>query len=156
MLDNEREAEQISQFLLSEQSFDDQRHTPGELNHFRYHPTLSLQQEQYHYWYIRNPAGDMIGVLSGFENEQGTGGYVLDYIVVHKDYRHQGIATQLVQYLIQYVKSANARYILTYTCDLELYAPIQYLFTQVGFQRIGYYPDYYYDGEGRITFYYKM
>jgi GNAT superfamily N-acetyltransferase len=155
-LDNEIEAERISQFLLSEQSFDDQRHTPGELLHFQFHPKLSLQLDHYYYWYIENSAGDIIGVLSGFENEQRTGGYVLDYIVVHKEYRQQGMATQLIEFLLEYVRSVQARYILTYTCDLPIYKPIQQLFSNIGFNRIGYYPDYYYDGEGRITFYHQV
>jgi GNAT superfamily N-acetyltransferase len=155
-LDNELVAEQISQFLLSEQSFDDRRYTPGELLHFEYHPRLSLLQDHYYYWYIQNSIGDIIGVLSGYENEQRTGGYVLDYIVIHKDYRKKGMATQLIEFLIEKVKSDKGRYILTYTCDLSIYEPIQKLFTNIGFNRIGYYPDYYYDGEGRITFYYQL
>jgi len=156
MLDNERDAEQITRFLLSDLSFDDQRHTPGELLHFQQHPSTSLHQVQYHYWYVRNPYGDIIGVLSGFENEQQTGGFVLDYIAVHRSYRKQGIATHLILHMFDFVKALRGRYILTYTCDLIPYIPIQQLFEHLGFLRIGFYPDYYYEGEGRITYFYKM
>ncbi len=49
--------------------------------------------------------------------------------------------------------SAQGRYILTYTCDLPEYQPIQKMFRANGFELIGTYPNYYYEGEARLAFY---
>jgi GNAT superfamily N-acetyltransferase len=151
-LHDERTAQQIVKFFLSSSSFDDMRHTPGEINHFRRHPIVSLTQDNYYYWYAINTRNEIIGVVSGFENEQRTGGYSLDYIAVHRDYRNQGLATALIMHMIDFVRSVQGRYMLTYTCDLPPYTTIQRLFERLSFTRIGYCPDYYYEGEGRITF----
>ncbi|WP_158606570.1 GNAT family N-acetyltransferase [Paenibacillus ginsengarvi] len=153
---SEEEARRISAFFLSEWSFDDARHTPGELDHFRHAPLASLQQRHHMYWYVENGAGDIVGVTSCKENEHQTDGYLWDYLVVHREYRRYGVARQLYSALEQYVISIGGRYLLTYTCDLPEYVPIQNMFVRNGFRQIGRYPDFYYDGEDRLAYYKKL
>jgi GNAT superfamily N-acetyltransferase len=155
-LTTEQEARRVSEFFLSEQSFDDQRHTPGELEHFRNKPFESLNADNHQHWYAENDAGEIIGVISVTENEHRTGGYLWDYIVVRKDCRRLGIAARLYETLLSFVKSRNGRYILTYTCDLQEYSTIRRIFQDRGFEQIGSYPDYYYEGEGRMAFLKKL
>lgn len=156
LMENEQDAARISQFFLSEWSFDDQRHTPGEIEHFRSGPFESLKQMHHKYWYVENEDGDIVGVTSCKENEHRTDGYLWDYLVVHRNYRRFGIAGMLFDALERYIRSINGRYILTYTCDLPEYIPIQRMFQKRGFGLIGRYPNYYYDGEDRIAFYKKL
>jgi GNAT superfamily N-acetyltransferase len=155
-MQTEEEARRVSQFFLSEESFDDQRHTPGELEHFRTKPLESLGLDNYQIWYAVNDAGHIVGAISVTENEHRTGGYLWDYIVVRKDYRKLGIATRLYESLLQFVKQRQGRYILTYTCDLQEYSTIRRIFKERGFEHIGSYPDYYYEGEGRMAYLKKL
>ncbi|MGG1513883.1 GNAT family N-acetyltransferase [Paenibacillus oryzisoli] len=152
-LTNEADALRITEFYLSENSFDDQRHTPGELEHFRTAPLLSLLQRNHKHWFIENEAGDIVAVTSCKENEHQSGGFLWDYLVVHRDYRRYGFAKVLFAALEAFVRSAQGRYILTYTCDLLEYQPIQNMFRKNGFTLIGTYPNYYYEGEARLAFY---
>jgi GNAT superfamily N-acetyltransferase len=150
------EAGRISAFFLSEWSFDDQRHTPGELEHFTNGPFDSLKQQHHMYWYIEDDSGAIVAVTSCKENEHRTNGYLWDYLVVHRNYRRLGLAAVLFDSLEGYIRSIGGRYILTYTCDLPEYIPIQRMFKARGFELIGRYPHYYYDGEDRIAFYKKL
>ncbi|WP_158289435.1 GNAT family N-acetyltransferase [Paenibacillus flagellatus] len=152
----EEDARRISEFFLSEWSFDDRRHTPGEIEHFRHGPANSLSQEHHLYWYVENETGDIVGVTSCKENEHRTGGFLWDYLAVHRQYRRYGIAGLLFEALQSYIRSIGGRYILTYTCDLPEYVPIQRMFKERGFELIGRYPNYYYEGEDRIAFCKKL
>jgi ribosomal protein S18 acetylase RimI-like enzyme len=152
----EEEAIRITEFFLSPSSFDDQRHTPGELEHFRRNPLESLKQVNHKHWSVENEWGEIIGVTSLRENEHQTGGFLWDYLVVHRSYRNLGIASKMFANLQSFVIAAGGRYILTYTCDMPEYLPVQRMFVQRGFQLIGQYPGYYYDGESRLAFYKKI
>ena len=90
-MQNEADAKRVSEFFLSEQAFDDQHHTPGEIVHFSQWPSDSLQIPNHRHWY-ENESGEIIGVISTRENEHRTGGYLWDYMVVHKKYRRVGVA----------------------------------------------------------------
>lgn len=79
----EEEAKRVSEFLLSDYSFDDVHHTPGESHHFRTKPFLCLTQDRYYYLMAIDNRGELIGTISFLENEHHTGGYILDYLVVH-------------------------------------------------------------------------
>jgi GNAT superfamily N-acetyltransferase len=155
-MQNEADARRVSEFFLSEHAFDDQNHTPGEVVHFSKWPFESLQIPNHRHWYVENETGEIIGVISTRENEHRTGGYLWDYMVVHKRYRRLGIATQLYNTMVEFVKQQEGRYILTYTCDLPQYGSIQRMFSQLGFKLIGSYPDYYYDGEARLAYWRKL
>src|SRR4051812_25419162 len=98
-LTTEKDALRISEFYLSPVSFDDQRHTPGELEHFRNAPLLSLTQRNHRHWYIENEEGDIVAVTSCKENEHQSGGFLWDYLAVHREYRRHGFAKVLFQAL---------------------------------------------------------
>ncbi|MBD2847892.1 GNAT family N-acetyltransferase [Paenibacillus sp. IB182496] len=154
-LTEEAEAARVVDFFLSDASFDDTRHTPGELVHFRTNPFKALQGE-YCFWIAQNEQGDIVGVNSLLPNEQQTGGYYWDYVVVHRACRQSGIAAGLIDEMLAFLQKARARYVITYTCDLEAYDPIRKLFERRGFVQIGRCPDYYFDGEDRLIYYLKL
>jgi len=156
LMKTEEEALNVSAFFLSDWSFDDRKHTPGELEHFRNAPLASLGQKHHIYWYAVNEAGEIVGVTSCKENEHRTEGYLWDYMVVHRNYRRSGVADRLYAALEAYIVSIGGRYLLTYTCDLPEYIPIQTMFRKRGFEPIGRYPNYYYDGEDRLAYYKKL
>jgi len=146
------EAEKIVEFFFSPDSFDDIRHTPGEMEHFRKLPYRALRGETV-FWYVTNERGELIGVNSVEENEQKTGGYEWDYVVVHKEYRHSGVASALIEEMLSTLERMQARYLVTYTCSLPEYMAIRRLFERYGFQLIGQLPDYYFVGEDRLIYY---
>ncbi|MFC5702272.1 GNAT family N-acetyltransferase [Cohnella faecalis] len=145
------DAERIVAFFFSPYSFDDTRHTPGEEEHFRTLPYRALEGEAV-FWFVTNEQGDIVAVNSVKENEQKTGGYSWDYIVVHRDYRSEGIASRLIEAMFLFLEYSSARYVMTYTCSLPEYGTIRKLFERNGFELIGRCPDYYFEGEDRLIY----
>ncbi len=152
----EEAANRIVGFFFSEYAFDDRRHTPGEVEHFKKHPFTSLIEHGAYYYYIENQQREIIAVIGFSENEQKTGGYTLDYLAVHKNHRMMGLASRLMDHMFTFLKSTKGRYIHTYTCDLEEYQSAIHLFLNNGFQQVDYCPDYYFEGEGRYIYYKKL
>lgn len=150
-VDSEEEAERIVEFLFSEDSFDDNRHTPGEVEHFRTMPYRALRGELV-LWQVRDEVGRVIAINCVTENEQRTGGYSWDYIVVHRAHRKSGVASVLIEEMLSTLREAGARYVMTFTCSLPEYASIRRKFEKLGFQLYGTCPDYYYDGEDRLIY----
>ncbi|WP_219837871.1 N-acetyltransferase [Paenibacillus sp. R14(2021)] len=151
----EEDARLISKFFLSDVSFDDMNHTPGEIQHYETNPFKALVSD-YSYRFVKNERNEMIGVIGYLQNEQQTGGYYLDYLVVHKAFRRHGIAALLLNDMIGVLEFQEARYVLTYTCDTELYAPVRRLFERTGFSLAGRCPDYYFEGEDRLIYSLKL
>ncbi|MGG1635329.1 GNAT family N-acetyltransferase [Paenibacillus sp. NRS-1760] len=149
------EAEKVVAFLLSGFSFDDTRYTPGELTHFRELPFRAVNNEIY-FWYAEDEDGNVIGINCIAENEQKTGGFNWDYMVVHHDYRKVGVAAMLMEQMYDFLGEVNARYLVTYTCDLPEYNRIRQLFESSGFTLVGRCPDYYYEGEDRLIYHRKL
>ncbi|MCR2802454.1 GNAT family N-acetyltransferase [Paenibacillus soyae] len=154
-LTERRDAEEVSAFMMSDQSFDDTRYTPGELRHFRELPFRAADGE-FIFWYARNEEGKVIGINVMGENEQQTGGYRWEYLVVHRDYRKLGVAAGFLEEMYRYLAEVKARYIEGCSCDLPEYKTIQGMFERQGFTLIGRIPDYYYEGEDRLIYYRKL
>lgn len=151
-----RDARRIVEFFLSEDSFDDRNFTDGEILQFKSLPFESLKDPAFWFWIAENEAQDIIGTISIRENNQKSGGYFIDYFVVHKAFRHQGIASMLLDLSIKQVGMVKGRYIHVDTCDTELYMEVRKLFRKKGFIEAGRIQDYYFEGEGLITYYLKI
>lgn len=151
-IDSREAADAVVAFLISPQAFDDERPTPGEEEHFRTLPYLALEGKTI-YWYMTDSAGEVVAVTGAAPNEQRTGGYTWDYLVVRKDYRRGGAALRLAGAMLEYLREQEARYLVTYTCDLPVYAGVRRLFERLGFTMNGRLPDYYFEGEDRLIYY---
>ncbi|WP_164472576.1 GNAT family N-acetyltransferase [Cohnella candidum] len=149
------EAGRIVEFFFSPVSFDDARHTPGEVEHLSTLPYRALEGDSV-FWYVTDENGEVIGVCSIAQNEQQSGGYGWDYLVVHRSFRKSGIASALIEEMKEHLARVSARYVVTYTCSLPAYDPIRRLFARHGFSEIGRLPDYYFDGEDRLIYYRKL
>jgi len=155
-LASSQDAQRITDFFLSDNAFDDTNFTPGEIIQMKSLPHQSLQDSGFQFWYEENQEHEIIGVISLRENEQKSGGYLIDYFAVHKQYRNRGIALQLMDVAIEYVQLLKGRYIHVNTCDTFLYQGVRKLFEKKGFLPVGYLADYYFEGEGMITYYKRM
>ncbi|MDG0812928.1 GNAT family N-acetyltransferase [Cohnella rhizosphaerae] len=151
-IDTREAADAVVAFLVSPQAFDDERPTPGEEEHFRTLPYLALEGKTI-YWYMTDGAGEVVAVTGVAPNEQRTGGYTWDYLVVRRDYRRGGAALRLAGAMLDYLRGQGARYLVTYTCDLPVYAGVRRLFDRLGFSMNGRLPDYYFEGEDRLIYY---
>ncbi|MFC5468646.1 GNAT family N-acetyltransferase [Cohnella suwonensis] len=154
-LDTAKRAREVVAFFFSGNSFDDTRFTPGEEEQLRSLPYRALTGEVV-LWYATNEAGDIIGASCVEENDQGTGGYSWDYVVVHRKYRRWGIAADLLEIMIGYLRGVSARYLITYTCSLPEYRTIRRLFERNQFRLVGQIPDFYFDGEDRLIYWRKI
>ncbi len=154
-LDSATRARSIVEFFFSEHSFDDTRYTPGEEEQLRTLPYRALTGQAV-VWYATNERDEIIGVSCAAENDQKTGGYSWDYVVVHRDYRGWGVAGALLERMLDYLRQASARYLMTYTCSLPEYKTARRLFETNGFRLIGQCPDYYFDGEDRLMYWLRI
>lgn len=145
------EAGRVSDFLLGDACFDDQRFTPGETEQLRWLPMRSLQENHVNCWYTEEN-GEVISAIVFVENEHRSGGYRLDYFGVHRDYRHRKLGWQLIDAMFSYCSSQRGRYIETFTCDLPEYASARKMFERNGFIFMCHLPDYYYPGEGKLLY----
>ena len=145
------DAGRVSDFLLGEHCFDDQRFTPGEEEQLRWLPIRSLQEHYVHCWYEEDN-GNIISAIIFVENEHRSGGYRLEYFGVHRNYRHRKLGWKLLDAMIRFVTAHNGRYIETFTCDLPEYASARRLFERNGFQLMCLLPEYYYPGEGKLLY----
>jgi ribosomal protein S18 acetylase RimI-like enzyme len=148
---NGTEAGRVSDFLLGENCFDDQRFTPGEADQLRWLPMRSLQEKHIQCWYTEDQ-GEVISAILFVENEHRSGGYRLEYFGVHRGHRHRKLGWQLIEEMFQYCASNEGRYIETFTCDLPEYASARKMFERNGFTFMCHLPDYYYPGEGKLLY----
>lgn len=155
-LTREEDAKKVTEFLLSDNAFNDDILTPGEIEEILINPKKSLNSDDIQYWFAKNKEGEVIAVDSVKENGQKTRGYIGDYCAVHKEYRRYGIALEMHKTMINFLKSKNARFIIIETCATEIYNPMRRLLEKIGFVFIGNYPDYYVEGEGLMTYYKKI
>jgi len=146
------EAGRVSDFLLGEHCFDDQRFTPGETDHLRWLPMRSLQDDSVQCWYAEE-GPEVIAAIIFVENEHKSGGYRLEYFGVHRSHRHRGFGWRLIKHMFDLIRERNGRYVETFTCDLPEYESARKLFERNGFQFLCRMPDYYYPGEGKLLYY---
>jgi GNAT superfamily N-acetyltransferase len=150
-----KEAKRVADFLLSPVSFDDKL-TPGEKEDAKNHPLASLDKEKSQYWYVENEQGQIIAVNGVKEDEHRNGGFKGAFLAVAKGYRQRGIASQLFDIMLDYVKDKQGRYLLIDTSDRDEYQVIRHILQQKAFEEVGYFPNYYYVGEGTYWFYKSM
>lgn len=151
LLSNIAQAEKVTAFLFSEEAFDDRRFTPGEEEQLRLLPVRALAGELT-MWVAEDERKEIAGICCLTENEQKSGGYSWDYIVVRRNCRNTGLASAFIREMIRCAAEASARYIITYTCSLPEYGPIRRLFDRNGFRLVGCCPDYYFEGEDRLIY----
>ena len=79
-----------------------------------------------------------------------------DYIAVHKNYRNQGIASELLRKMEELVKERGGRYIHVLTCDIDSYIPARKFYEKNGYKKVSEIPNYYVPGEGRIDYFKEL
>lgn len=145
------EAGKVSDFLLGEFCFDDQRFTPGETEQLRWLPIMSLQEKHLFCWYEEED-GQPISAIIFRENEHLSGGYRLEYFGVHRSHRHRKLGWKLMDAMFQFCEARGGRYIETFTCDLPEYESARKMFERNGFAFMCHLPEYYYPGEGKLLY----
>lgn len=145
------EAGKVSDFLLGEHCFDDQRFTPGETEQLRWLPIRSLEEDHIVCWYSEEN-DEVISAIIFVENEHRSGGYRLEYFGVHRAHRKRKLGYQLIKEMFRYCIEHGGRYIETFTCDLPEYESARKLFVRNGFTFMCRLPDYYYEGEGKLLY----
>lgn len=149
------DALKITDFLLHSDLFDD-RLTPGDIYMMKNFPLRSITEANFQYWFAEDVNGKVIAINGVAENEQRTGGYRGDYLAVQRDYRKSGVAESLFNIMLDFIKEKKGRYLVIYTCDLEEYGPIRDFLEKKGLVQVGFYSDYYYEGESLVTYYIKF
>lgn len=147
---------QIGKFVVGPDVFD-QTWAPNEKQLVQQSVISSLTNPNHQYWYVLHD-GEIIASIGIKANKYGSGGWEMDsdYLAVHQKFRRQGIASELVKAMEQFVKAKKGRYIHILTCDIESYQPALKFWQNQGYQEVARIPDYYVPGEGRVDFFKKL
>jgi len=154
-VDNTDKAEELIDFLLSVHAFD-AKLTPGEIEQIYREPFICLRSRDLKYWFSRDENGKIIAALGVKETDHRTSGFLISYIAVDKRHRHEGIGKQLLSTALDFVKSMKGRFLMVDTSNRPEYEPMRTFMTTNGFVHVGTFPDYYYEGESTMWFYYKI
>ncbi len=150
-------AKKIGEFLTGPYAFE-QTWAPNEKEFVEQAPIESMGKKNHRYWYVENDQNEVIGAIGVRENKLGSGGYEMDedYIAVHKDYRNKGLAYKLLTEMEKFVKENHGRYIHVLTCDIPSYAAARAFYEKHGYTKVGYLPNYFVKGEGRIDYFKEL
>jgi ribosomal protein S18 acetylase RimI-like enzyme len=152
VLNDEITARRIGEFLTGPHAFD-QEWAPNEKANVQKAPMDSLKNPKHQYWYIEG-RGQIIGAIGVRENKYGSGGYEMDadYVAIHQDYRKQGLASQLLQKVEEFVQQNHGRYLHILSCDIPSYAAARGFYQKHGYRKVAEIPNYYVEGEGRVDY----
>ncbi len=150
---DEKTALRVGEFLTGPNAFD-QTWAPNEKALVEKAPLSSLNSETHSYWYAEVD-GEIVGAMGIRENKYGSDGYEMDqdYFAVHKDYRHLGLASDLLDAVEKWVREKGGRYIHALSCDIDSYAPARAFYAKHGYRKVAEIPNYYVEGEGRVDFF---
>lgn len=156
VLKDSETAAKVGAFLTSADAFE-QEWIPNEKIFVFQAPLDSIDKANHRYWYVEKE-GVIIGAIGVRENKYGTAGYEMnsDYFAVHKDYRRQGMALQLLKTVEQYVSEKGGRYLHILSCDAPYYKPARAFYEKNGYTQVGHIPDYYIENEGRVDYFKKI
>jgi GNAT superfamily N-acetyltransferase len=135
-LKDRRTAIKIGEFLTGLDAFE-QTWAPNEKKIVKQAALDSLTGKNHRYWYVENN-GEIIGAIGVRENKYGSGGYEMDsdYVAVHKDFRNQGIALEMLKTMEEYVRQNGGRYIHVLTCDIDSYLPARKFYEKMVIKRL--------------------
>lgn len=146
-------ARRIGKFLTGSEAFD-QTWAKNEKALVEQAPLDSLLHSNHRYWYVEDH-GVIVAAMGVRQNELTSGGYQMDqdYLAVHREYRRKGLASRLMNQVIQYVRDQGGRYIHVVSSDIDSYAPARSFYEKFGFVKAGTMPNYYELGDGRVDYY---
>lgn len=73
-------------------------------------------------------------------------------IAVNKSHQRQGLGTEMLVAVEQAVRDANGRLLLIETSDLPTFAPTRHFYHKNGFTEVAHIPDFFADGNGKVSF----
>jgi ribosomal protein S18 acetylase RimI-like enzyme len=148
------EAAAVSTFILRPDLFGTEL-TPGEAHVMREHPAQAARGEGRSgaYWYVLDDRQLICAVIGTRMQENQTGIFEITAIAVDPRCQHRGIAHQLFECVLAYVCQQGGRGLMVDTSSDPSYAPMRELLTELGFEQVGRFPDFYYPGEDTLWFY---
>lgn len=87
------------------------------------------------------------GLIGGTEHS-----FDLYWIVTHNDFRAQGIGKMLLEETHHQIGIREGRNVIAETSSLEKYKPTRDFYHKMGYLEAGLIPDFYKDGDGKVTF----
>jgi len=146
------QAEQASKFLESGNAFEDSKDwNETELKNLTESPFKAINQSNYFGW-IMVDGDKVIGYIDLREHDLKNDGYYIDWFVVHKDYRNNGIGSGMLKAVESFATKNKARYILVETGDIEIYKRTRKFYEDNGYAQVGHIPEYYYTNWGMCIY----
>lgn len=149
------EAREVSAFLLSPGLFGTPL-TPGEEEEFATRPAATLGRPDDGYWVIRDGEGTPEAVIGIRMNAERTGIYEISALAVRPGCRGRGTGRRLLEFAMRRVTEAGGRGLLFETSSDASYRPMHRLLGELGFERVGRFPDFYFPGEDTLWYFQKM
>lgn len=105
-----------------------------------------------HFAFVLESDGQARGWVYFSDNPRANGVWDLWWIGVDPACRGRGIGAQLMAFVEAYARDRGARLLQVETSDTDALASTRAFYTRLGYATCGRVPDYYADGDGKITF----
>lgn len=113
------------------------------------------EQSSYQFIFVERDgqtvAYSCFGHIAGTENS-----FDLYWIVTHNEFRALGIGKLLLEETQRQAKEQGGRNLIAETSCLEKYEPTRHFYRQMGYTQTGQIPDYYKEGDDKVTFFKKL
>lgn len=105
-----------------------------------------------HFAFVLESDGQARGWVYFSDNPRANGVWDLWWIGVDPACRGRGIGAQLMAFVESYARDRGARLLQVETSDTDALASTRAFYARLGYATCGRVPDYYADGDGKITF----
>lgn len=105
-----------------------------------------------HFAFVLESDGQARGWVYFSDNPRANGVWDLWWIGVDPAHHGRGIGAQLMAFVEAYARDRGARLLQVETSDTDALASTRAFYTRLGYATCGRVPDYYADGDGKVTF----
>lgn len=97
-----------------------------------------------------------IGIIYAIEEPLTNKTYNLLLIAIHSNYKGKGLGKKLVHFIENYLKNLGCRLILIDTSGTHDFDSTRKFYYSLDYEKVSEIPDYYNDGESKVTFMKKL
>ncbi len=153
LLKDSDEAEKVIQFLCGSYAFHWQM-TDADKVSIRKRVMNSLDvTKDTTYWYLKNSEGEVVGAGALAVIDDTNDGYYLGWFAVHAKHRKQGLGRTIIEVIEQSARAKGGRFITIDTGDNNLAVSF---YEKMGYEKVGFIPNYYSEGVSKIVLYKKL
>lgn len=103
-------------------------------------------------WLTMEDEGKVIAVSYCAPERMAEGTYNLYLIAIHKEFQGNGIGSELMKYIEEYLLQSNNRILIVETSGLPEFGLTRRFYEKLNYQQVGIIPEFYQQGEDKVIF----